>query len=327
MATGSKKAIYAAIGANLLIAASKFVAAWFSGSSAMLSEGIHSVVDTGNSGLLLLGVRLSQAPPDDEHPFGHGKELYFWTLIVAVLIFAGGGGISIYEGVLHLLHPLPMEDPTWSYIVLGVAALTEAASFRVALSEFRAASGKGPLLAAVQESKDPTTFTVLFEDAAALAGIVAAFLGIFLSHWLGNPYLDGAASVVIGVILVAVATVLVYESRGLLIGEGVNASGRASILAIATGDPCVERVRRLLTMYFGPDNVLLNMDIQFRQGLSADDVETAVDRIEKAIRSKHPEIKHIFVEAESFQGRSRAVEAIPTPAPMDRGSTTEPPHR
>src|SRR5204863_4940499 len=137
------------------------------------------VVDTGNSGLLLLGVRLSQAPPDDEHPFGHGKELYFWTLIVAVLIFAGGGGISIYEGVLHLMHPLPLEDPTWSYIVLGVATVSEAMSFRVALGAFRAAGGTGPLLTAVQESKDPATFTVLFEDAAALAGIVAAFLGIF----------------------------------------------------------------------------------------------------------------------------------------------------
>src|SRR6185503_513530 len=184
METGSKKAIYAALIANLVIATSKFAAAWFSGSSAMLSEGIHSIVDTGNSGLLLLGIRLSQKPADEGHPFGHGKELYFWTLIVAVVIFAGGGGISLYEGILHLLHPVPLENPTWSYIVLGIATLTESWSLKVALHEFRAVQGGQSVLRAIQASKDPTTFTVLIEDAAALAGLVAAFLGIFLGHTL-----------------------------------------------------------------------------------------------------------------------------------------------
>jgi cation diffusion facilitator family transporter len=307
MDTGSKKSIYAALIANLIIAASKFVAAWFSGSSAMLSEGIHSIVDTGNSGLLLLGIRLSQKPADEEHPFGHGKELYFWTLIVAVVIFAGGGGISLYEGVLHLLHPQPIEDPKWSYIVLGIAALTEGWSLKVALHEFRAVQGRQSLLRAIQSSKDPTTFTVLIEDSAALAGIVAAFLGIYLGHALDNPYLDGAASVVIGLILAAVAILLVYESRGLLIGEAADRQTLASVREIAERDPCVERVRRLLTTYFGPDSVLLNMDIQFREGLSAGEVEAAVERIEKAIRMKHPEIKNIFIEAESISSRGTGV--------------------
>src|SRR5437899_3301014 len=210
MATGSKKSIYAALIANLVIAASKFIAAWLSGSAAMLSEGIHSIVDTGNSSLLLLGIRLSRKPADDEHPFGHGKELYFWTLIVAVVIFAGGGGISIYEGVLHLIDPKPLEDPNWSYVVLGIAAISESISLKVALQEFRAVQGRQSLWRAIQASKDPSTFTVLIEDAAALAGLVAAFLGICLGHTLNNLYLDGIASVVIGLILAAVAILLVY---------------------------------------------------------------------------------------------------------------------
>src|SRR6185436_13690741 len=165
MQTGSRRAIYAALIANLVIAVSKFAAAFFSGSSAMLSEGIHSIVDTGNSSLLLLGIRLSQKPADEEHPFGHGKELYFWTLIVAVVIFAGGGGISLYEGILHLIDPKPLENPTWSYVVLAVAAITEAISFKVALTEFRSQQPGQPLWRAIQSSKDPSTFTVLIEDA------------------------------------------------------------------------------------------------------------------------------------------------------------------
>src|SRR5438876_6642485 len=222
MELSSKRPIYAALIANLVIAVSKFVAAWFSGSSAMLSEGIHSVVDTGNSGLLLLGIRLSRRPADEEHPFGHGKELYFWSLLVAVLIFAGGGGISIYEGILHLLHPHPLEDPRWSYAVLGIAAVSEGMSLRIAWRAFRAASGVSPSLRAIRASKDPSTFTVLFEDAAALAGVLVAFLGILASQLFDNPYLDAVASVVIGLILMTVATVLVLETRRLLVGEGMS---------------------------------------------------------------------------------------------------------
>jgi cation diffusion facilitator family transporter len=306
--TSSKTAIYAAILANLVIAASKFAAAWFSGSSAMLSEGIHSLVDTGNSGLLLLGIRLSRRPPDDEHPFGHGKELYFWSLLVAVLIFAGGGGVSIYEGILHLIRPHRLDDPTWSYIVLGIAAVSEGTSLRIAWRAFRTASGVAPSLRAIRASKDPSTFTVLFEDVAALAGVVVAFLGIFASQWFDQPNLDALASIVIGLILMTVATVLVFETRRLLVGEGMSPADIASIRRAAEADPAVERVRRQLTTYFGPDTVLLNMDIQFRPDLPSGEVEDSVDRIERAIRKDHPEIKTIFIEAESFAGRARSEE-------------------
>lgn len=221
MASGSKIAIYAAIGGNLAIAMMKFTAAGLSGSSAMLSEGVHSLVDTGNGGLLLFGIHKSKQPPDATHPFGYGKELYFWALIVAVLIFGVGGGISIYEGILHLIHPAPLEDPAWSYVVLGLATVFEAFVFIVAFRAFQDIKGEEQnIWQAIKTSKDPTTFTVLFEDAAALLGLIVAFVGIFLAHYFNNPYLDGVASVVIGVILATVAVLLVYESKGLLVGEG-----------------------------------------------------------------------------------------------------------
>src|SRR4051794_25529644 len=200
-AATSKAAVYAAIAGNLAIAVTKFIAAFVTGSSAMLSEGIHSVVDTGNGLLLLLGIRRSRKPPDPNHPFGHGKELYFWTLIVAILIFAVGGGMSLYEGLVHLRHPSELKDPTWNYLVLAVAAAVEGFAWSVAYRHLRKSGGRRNLWSAIRASKDPTTFTVLFEDSAALLGLLVAFLGVYLGHRLHNPYLDGAASVVIGVIL------------------------------------------------------------------------------------------------------------------------------
>ena len=224
MSTESRTAIFAAIAGNLAIAATKLIAAFFTGSSAMLSEGIHSLVDTGNGGLLLLGLRKSQKPADANHPFGHGKELYFWSLVVAILIFALGGGMSVYEGVTHLSHA-QLHDPTWNYVVLGFAIVFESFSFYFAYKAFRKEmSGQG-VFKTIRASKDPTTFTVLFEDTAALLGLVVAFLGIFLGHQLNNPYLDGVASIVIGVILAVVAGFLAFESKGLLIGEGVDPRG------------------------------------------------------------------------------------------------------
>jgi len=219
----SKRAIHAAIGGNLAISIMKFIAAAFTGSSAMLSEGIHSLVDTGNSGLLLLGIHRSRKAADAAHPFGHGKELYFWSLIVAVLIFGVGGGISTYEGILHMLHPAPLQDSTWSYVVLGLAVVFEGVVLVIALREFRKQTEKGESLwRAVRSSKDPATFTVLFEDAAALLGLLAAFAGIFLSHRLDLPWEDGATSIVIGLILGSTAGFLAYESKGLLVGEGAD---------------------------------------------------------------------------------------------------------
>jgi len=218
----SKLAIYGAIGANVAIAVTKFTVAGITGSSAMLSEGVHSAVDTFNGVLLLVGIRLSQRPATPEHPFGHGKELYFWNLIVAVLIFGLGGGVSFFEGVQHIRHPEPMRDPTWNYVVLAAAALFEGISFSIALRQFFKQAGSTPFWEAVHRSKDPTTYTVLAEDSAALAGLAIAAVGIALSHSLDMPALDGAASVLIGLLLAGVATLLTWESRGLLIGEGIR---------------------------------------------------------------------------------------------------------
>jgi len=300
MTTDSRTAIFAAIAGNLAIAATKLIAAYFTGSSAMLSEGIHSIVDTGNGGLLLLGLRRSKKPPDLNHPFGHGKELYFWSLIVAILIFALGGGMSLYEGVTHLRHP-HLSDPTWNYVVLGFAILFESFSFFFAFKAFRSEVREGGILKTIRNSKDPTTFTVLFEDAAAMLGLLVAFAGIFLGQVLGNPYLDGAASIVIGLILGVVAAFLAFESKGLLIGEGVSPRTLSSIRALAGKDDAVAEVKKALTMHFGPNEVLLALEVRFKRHLRATQIAEAINRLENRIREKHPEIRHIFIEAKSLK--------------------------
>ncbi len=299
MRAESKTAIFAAIAGNLAIAATKLVAAFFTGSSAMLSEGIHSLVDTGNGWLMLLGFRKSQQPPDANHPFGHGKELYFWSLVVAILIFALGGGMSVYEGIMHLFHP-QVHSSIWNYLVLGFAIIFESGSFYFAYRAFLQELGGQGVLEAIRTSKDPTTFTILFEDTAALLGLAVAFLGIFLGHQLNNPYLDGVASIVIGAILAVVAVFLAYESKGLLIGEGVDPKTLASIRSIARNDPAVAEVRKSLTMHFSPNEVLLTLELGFKKHLTAEKIAAAVNRLEKKIRDQHPEIKHIFIEAKSL---------------------------
>src|SRR4051812_2720069 len=294
------KAVYAAIAGNLCIALIKFVAAAFTGSSAMLAEGVHSIVDTGNGALLLWGLRRSKRPADAGHPFGHGKELYFWTLIVAIVIFAVGGGISLYEGIQHLRAPKALEDPLWAYGVLAAALLFEGYSFSVAVREFRRERGGRSWVGAIRASKDPTTFTVLFEDSAAMVGLLVAFTGIFAGEQLGNPYLDGAASIVIGLILGTVAVFLASESKGLLVGEAVDPIVRASLCRILGADPAVRRVVRLLTMHFGPHDVLLALELEFVRGQLASDAAGAVERIDRVIRAHHPEIRHIFIESQSL---------------------------
>lgn len=294
-----KTAILAAILGNIAIATTKFVAAALTGSSAMISEGIHSMVDTGNGGLLLLGIRASRKPPDFDHPFGHGKELYFWSLIVAVAIFAVGCGTSLYEGVTHLISPEPLGDPFWSYLVLGFAAVFEGTTWVFGWKVFRATKGRRGILEAIHKSKDPSSFMIFFEDSAALLGLVFAFSGILVGRVFANPYADGVASVLIGLLLGAISIFLIYETKGLLIGEAVDPETLRLIRKLVEADEDVEHVGHLLTMHFGPHEVLLNLEVRFRDKLSAVGVRAAVGRLQKNVRKHYPDITRIYFASES----------------------------
>jgi cation diffusion facilitator family transporter len=283
----------------------------------MLSEGIHSAVDTFNGVLLLVGLKLSQRPATPEHPFGHGKELYFWGLIVAVLIFGLGGGLSFYEGVQHVRHPEPLHDPMWNYVVLGAAAVFEGSSFAIALRQFLKEAGDTPFWEALHRSKDPTTYTVLAEDAAALVGLLVAALGIALSHRFDKPELDGAASLVIGLLLAGVAVALVRESRGLLIGEGIRPETARAIRSIALAQPKVRDVGRILSMYVGPDDVLVTMDLDFDEGTAATDAAAAIAAIERQVRERYPMIKRLFIEAGAAPPQQRWSRPDSTQPPAD----------
>ena len=296
----SKLAIYAAIAGNMAIAITKFVAAAFTGSSAMLSEAIHSVVDTGNGWLMLFGVRKSRKPPDADHPFGHGHELYFWTLIVGVLIFAVGGGMSVYEGIQHILHPKSPENLAWSYGVLGFAVVFEGTTWLFGWKAFSAERGRRGVVQAIHETKDPSTFTVLLEDSAALLGLIFAFAGIFLGSQLKLPFLDGVASVLIGLLLCGVAVLMVYESKGLLIGEGLDRQSLKSIRKLVKADPGVEWVGHLHTMYLGPHEVLLTIELRFHPQITSLEVRHAARRLRENIQSQHPDIRRIFFGAEAL---------------------------
>ncbi len=303
MSTGageSKVAIVAAIVGNLVIAVIKFIAASITGSSAMIAEGIHSLVDTGNGGLVLLGMRRGAAPADAEHPFGHGKEIYFWTLIVAVSIFAVGGGMSVYEGITHLLHPSTIEDPTASYLVLAIAVVVEGWSFTVAMRQLWRAKGDHGVFEFIRVAKDPSLFTVVFEDSAAMVGLVIAFLGVFLGHQLQNPYFDGTASVLIGVLLMGVAFLLARESKGLLIGEGVEPDVLARMRAVLEADPSVEAVGSIRTAYFGPTSLFVNVDVVFRPTLRAEEIAEASQRIEDQLKALDSDVDGVYLEASSL---------------------------
>ncbi|MGH8727766.1 MAG: cation diffusion facilitator family transporter, partial [Burkholderiales bacterium] len=273
----------------------KFVAGYLSGSSARVSEGVHSMVDTGNQVLLLFGLKRSGRPADSHHPFGYGKELYFWAVIVAVVLFGIGGGISIYEGISHVQHPGELSDPTWNYVVLGFAFVVEGIAGGIALKQLLAAAGEKNVWQAVRTSKDPAVFAVLGEDFAALLGVVVAFVGIYLAHAFNDPMIDGVASIVIGSILAAVALFLVYECKGLIVGEAADPEIVASLAALVREDPDVESVEPPLTMHLGANDILLNLSLSFRQGLA--DLPQAIDRIEAKIRERHPNISRIFIEA------------------------------
>lgn len=301
--SGSKIAVIAAITGNLIIAIIKFIAAAVTGSSAMVSEGIHSVVDTGNGALVLLGLKRARMPADETHPFGHGKSLYFWTHIVAISIFGIGGGMSLYEGISHMMSVDPtatMGDSTVAYLVLGISFLVEAGSFSVAMKQFLQARGGKSSWQFIRETKDPSLYTVVLEDSAALLGLVFAFLGIFLGHLLSNPYLDGAASVAIGLLLMSVAGILASRTMGLLLGEGVNREQLADIRRRVESDPMVERAGDILTMYMGPDDLLVNMGVCFVRGATAEQMHEAIHRIETDLKSAYPETNRVYIEVESL---------------------------
>ncbi|HMH00567.1 MAG TPA: cation diffusion facilitator family transporter [Terriglobales bacterium] len=306
MASGSSlKVIYAAIAANLAIAISKFVAAVFTGSSAMLAEAFHSTADTGNELLLLLGIKRSQRPADSDHPFGHGKELYFWSLVVAIFIFGVGGGVSFYEGVSRVLRPRSTNNPGWNYAVLCMAAAFEGYSWYIARRALESQKKRGETLwRVILRSKDPTVFTVFLEDSAALMGIAIAFLGIFLGQVFRNPYSDAVASMVIGLLLAAVALVLAMESGALLVGESANPDLIRRVRKIISSEPAVEVVGDILTMQLGVDQVLVAVTVKFRRDLSVPQIESTIDRLERRIRQEEPTIKRIFIEAESLRGQA-----------------------
>jgi cation diffusion facilitator family transporter len=297
--SASRKVVNAALGANLAIAIIKFVAAALTGSSAMLSEGVHSLVDTINEVLLLYGLKRANKPPDLSHPFGHGRELYFWSFIVALLVLALGAGVSIYEGIVHLLSPRPMATPLVNYIVLAASFASEATSWWVALKEFRATKGTQGYFDAFRASKDPSTFTVLFEDSAALLGLLIAAAGIGAAQALDLPILDGVASIGIGLLLAASSLLLARETKALLIGESAHLHVRESLLRIAGADPDVRCANGVVTVQMGPRQVLAALSADFEDRLNTPQIEECVNRIEAAIKHAHPEIIVLFVKPQT----------------------------
>jgi cation diffusion facilitator family transporter len=309
--SGSRTVIFAALAGNLLIAATKFIAAYFTGSSAMLSEGVHSMVDTGNGGLLLYGMHRGARPADRTHPFGHGREVYFWSFVVALLVFALGAGVSLYEGILHILKPEPIENFAITYVVLGLSILFEGFSWFVALKEFRTTKGRLGYFEAVERSKDPSVFTILFEDTAALLGLVIAAAGIAASQYFDRPEFDGVASVGIGLILAVTAALLARETKGLLIGEAAEPALQDMILSIAGADPIVRGANGVITVHLGPDQIIAAISLEFEDAATAPDIEACVLRLEKALRERIPELVTVFVKPQTpatWQARRAALE-------------------
>ncbi len=299
-ASSSRKVVFAALAGNGLIALTKLAAASYTGSSAMLSEAIHSFVDTGNQGLLLYGMKRADRPADKFHPFGYGIELYFWAFVVAILIFGLGAGVSIYEGLDKLQHPHPVSSPYVNYIVLAIAIVFESVAWWMAFQELRKVKGKHGYFEAVRLSKDPILFTVLFEDTAAMLGLIVAFAGILLSQWLDLPTLDAIASLVIGGILAITAAFLAYECKGLLTGESASRVVVVALEEMIAKQSGVCRLNELLTMHFGPHDILLNISVDFDDALSSADVEQLVSSLERQIKQRFPDIKRLFIEAQSL---------------------------
>lgn len=305
MAAGSNKVIYAALIGNTLIAITKFFASFYTGSSAMMSEAIHSVVDTGNQGLLLYGIHRSRRPADSTHPFGYGAEIYFWAFVVAIMIFGLGAGLSFYEGVQKLLQPHPISSPLINYIVLALAMVFEATAWIIAYREFGKTMGKQGLFSAVERSKDPTVFTVLFEDTAAMLGLVAAFAGVAAVDQLGWEWADGAASIVIAAILAIAAILLARETKGLLIGEAAGPPVVNGIQGLLKAEKSLRTINELRTLHLGPREILLAVSVDFVDGVSSQEIEAKIGRLERQIKRRYPDIRRVFIEVQSRADHER----------------------
>ncbi len=297
--SNSKKVIYAALIGNSLIAVTKFSASVYTGSSAMLSEAIHSLVDTGNQCLLLIGLKKSKQQADKQHPFGYGREMYFWAFVVAILIFAVGAGVSIYEGIQKVQHPHPVTSPMINFAVLGLSMVFEGVALYIALKEFNKSRGDTPFIQAVRESKDPATFTVVFEDTAAMLGLMIAFIGLLIADIYNLPVLDGVASIGIGLILAATAIFLAYETKALLIGEAADPSVELGIREIVAEQKPIRNLNELRTMHMGPDDVLMALSIDFHDHYKAGTVEQTIYELERAIKKAYPEIRRLYIEVQS----------------------------
>lgn len=298
----SKKAVYAALIGNTLISISKFWASAYTGSSTMFSEAIHSVVDTGNQWLLLYGLKSAKKPADTSHPFGYGMEVYFWSFVVAILIFGLGSGISIYEGIDKIRFPEEVSDPWVNYIVIGFATLFEGAALGVAVYEFRKTKGDHGWIQAIRRSKDPAIFTVIFEDCAALVGLVVAGACLYLSDVLEMPILDGIGSVFIGLILAITASLLAYECKGLLIGESADKEVEAGIRDILQSEEKILHINEVLTLHFGPNDILLTISLDFVDKISSESIEQSISSLEYQIKEKFVEVKRVFIEVQSWRG-------------------------
>lgn len=301
MAEESRRAVLAALAGNLAIAATKFIAAAFSGSAAMLSEAIHSLVDTGNGALMLYGMQRSRRPPDDAHPFGYGHEFYFWTLVVGILVFALGGGMSILAGASRIAAPRAPENTAWSYAVLAAAAVFEGISWYYGFKALGAERRGRGVFETIRGSKNPASFAVVLEDSAALAGLALAAAGIFLADRLQAPWLDGASSVAIGVLLCLVSLVMVVESKGLLVGEGMEKRTLERLRALVQREPAVEQVAKLTTLYLGPEDVMLAIELRFRAGTTIDDIRATLARLKRAIQDAYPRVRRIYLDSAAIE--------------------------
>ncbi len=295
----SRLTLFAALAANLGIAIAKFVAAAISGSSAMLTEGLHSVVDSLNQLLLLHGQRRSMRPPDERHPLGYGRELYFWSFVVAILIFSTGAGLSIYEGVRHIRAPEPIRSPLINYVVLAISLLLEGVSWFIAMREFSEARGEYGWWEAIRRSKDPPSFVVLFEDSAAIFGLLMAGVGITLSVVTGDPRWDGAASVVIGIALAGVAVVLARESKGLLIGEAADPLLEQAVRAAIDRRPEVTGVNEITTIHIGPRNIFVGLSVDFENRVPVGRIEAMIPEAETELRARWPSIRAIYIKPQA----------------------------